>query len=135
LGRKPTIVQRKLCVYCEEHRVHINADRKNEIDVCGRCYNFVKKYKKPPKNHKPLGRRYKFKTYIRPKVLERDNYTCKMCGNKEELHVHHIIPIKEGGSDDLTNLITLCVNCHSKQHPTVSFFKKKEKVNKMINKN
>lgn len=32
-----------------------------------------------------------------------------------ELEVHHIIPISEGGPEfDLSNLVTLCFDCHHK---------------------
>lgn len=57
---------------------------------------------------------------IRLKVLQRDNYTCKQCGKHKSslacyLNVHHIRPISRGGSDALSNLVTLCENCHAKQ--------------------
>ena len=34
------------------------------------------------------------------------------CGATERLSVHHIVPPRNGGSDDTTNLTTLCVRCH-----------------------
>ena len=37
---------------------------------------------------------------------------CVACGIKENLHYHHLIPKIHGGSDEETNLITLCENCH-----------------------
>jgi len=80
------------------------------------------------------------KRNIWPKIKERDNYTCQLCGCSSELHVHHIIPLSEIIEDiteqypDLdiikdvnqmyeivianekflnkTNLITYCKNCH-----------------------
>lgn len=42
----------------------------------------------------------------------RDAYTCKRCGAKRTLTPHHIIPREEGGTHELTNLITLCERCH-----------------------
>jgi hypothetical protein len=53
-------------------------------------------------------------------VRKRDNYSCQKCGgngprDKIELHVHHIVPRGRGGSDALTNLITLCKICHESQ--------------------
>lgn len=33
-----------------------------------------------------------------------------------KLNVHHIVPVSEGGGDEPTNLITLCVGCHRKRH-------------------
>lgn len=55
----------------------------------------------------------------RRKALERDNRECQNCGNTKELHVHHITPIVEFDSDDLSkhklgNLVTLCSVCHPK---------------------
>jgi len=33
----------------------------------------------------------------------------------KELHVHHVVPRSEGGTNDLSNLVTLCSRCHSVQ--------------------
>ena len=41
---------------------------------------------------------------------------CVACTNKENLHQHHLIPSSQGGSNDETNLITLCGECHAKVH-------------------
>ena len=41
---------------------------------------------------------------------------CVACGIKENLHYHHLIPKIHGGSDEETNLITLCENCHGAYH-------------------
>ena len=50
--------------------------------------------------------------YIKPKVLKRDNYTCKLCGSKIKLEVHHIDSNKHNSNP--YNLITLCKKCHTK---------------------
>lgn len=56
----------------------------------------------------------------RKQVLERDGYECQECGATDTtLHVHHVTPISEGGSHDLSNLETLCESCHAKEHPTL----------------
>ena len=36
------------------------------------------------------------------------------CGYSFDLHVHHIFPIYQGGTDDYTNYVVLCGNCHRK---------------------
>lgn len=53
---------------------------------------------------------------IRKNVLERDDYTCQLCGLSADtkFHIHHIEKKVLGGSDFLDNLITVCPKCHSK---------------------
>lgn len=52
----------------------------------------------------------------------RNDWTCQECGGlggpngSHELHAHHIVPLSEGGSNDLDNLVTLCAGCHSETH-------------------
>jgi len=48
----------------------------------------------------------------RRKALERDKFTCKRCGIKNDLIVHHIVPYKISKDNSLENLITLCRKCH-----------------------
>ena len=52
-------------------------------------------------------------------VLNRDNYTCQYCKGKHKdskLEVHHILFRSQGGSDEKSNLITLCHTCHKDLH-------------------
>lgn len=52
-------------------------------------------------------------------VLNRDKYTCSHCKGKRKdskLEVHHIIFRSQGGSDEESNLVTLCHTCHKKLH-------------------
>ena len=41
---------------------------------------------------------------------------CVACGSKEDLQHHHLVTRPEGGSNDPSNLITLCTGCHFKLH-------------------
>ena len=55
-------------------------------------------------------------------VLERDGYRCRQCGTacrREDADVHHLIPRSLGGSDDPSNLVTLCDGCHAAFHPNL----------------
>ena len=55
----------------------------------------------------------------RKSVYERDNYTCQECGEtKKILNAHHIKPwaLYPELRHDINNGITLCVDCHEKQH-------------------
>lgn len=52
---------------------------------------------------------------VREYVFRRDNYRCRACGcshNETALQVDHIIPLARGGSNDMSNLQTLCQSCN-----------------------
>lgn len=52
---------------------------------------------------------------LRVRILARDGYACLMCGRTSKevaLHVDHIVPVADGGSDDLENLASLCRECN-----------------------
>jgi len=50
-------------------------------------------------------------------VYKRDNAQCQRCGNKDNLHVHHIVTFanKELRAD-IDNLVLLCAKCHRFVH-------------------
>jgi len=49
------------------------------------------------------------------KALERDNGECQFCFTDDQLVVHHIHPVNDGGAKyDINNLVTLCRSCHMK---------------------
>lgn len=51
------------------------------------------------------------------KILRRANQGCMICGwNEATCDIHHIQPKKNGGTDDNSNLIVVCPNCHRKIH-------------------
>lgn len=55
---------------------------------------------------------------VRTYVFGRDNYQCKGCGkteNEAQLTIDHIIPLAKGGSNDISNLQTLCFQCNRKK--------------------
>jgi 5-methylcytosine-specific restriction endonuclease McrA len=40
-----------------------------------------------------------------------------MCGwDETSLDIHHIVERKNGGSNEMSNLIAVCPNCHRKAH-------------------
>jgi len=64
-------------------------------------------------------------------VRERDRHKCMNCYRDEdevnELDTHHIVARGNGGSNRLSNLITLCRQCHDAAHgqkmaPRVRFY-------------
>lgn len=55
---------------------------------------------------------------VRKAVLDRDGYICQGCAADDRpLEVHHIVPIQRGGSNEMSNLNTLCDRCHKRIHP------------------
>lgn len=58
---------------------------------------------------KAIGKRLRFS------IFARDNFTCRYCGRQSdsvELHVDHLIPVCQGGTNDESNLVTSCVPCN-----------------------
>ncbi len=55
---------------------------------------------------------------VRREVLARDRHQCrrKGCNHNCFLDIHHIVPRAKGGSNDPTNLVTLCSSCHRLWH-------------------
>lgn len=41
---------------------------------------------------------------------------CAICGNPENLEIHHVVPRAEGGTNDIANLLPLCHECHCAIH-------------------
>jgi 5-methylcytosine-specific restriction endonuclease McrA len=51
------------------------------------------------------------------KILKRAKIECVMCGwDRTSLDIHHLLPKSKGGSDEFSNLIALCPNCHRLAH-------------------
>jgi len=46
-------------------------------------------------------------------VFFQDGRICKNCGAVDDLTIDHIIPIRNGGTDNLDNLQVLCRKCNS----------------------
>ncbi|NES98904.1 MAG: HNH endonuclease [Desertifilum sp. SIO1I2] len=73
--------------------------------------------------------RIKIPQAVREYVFQRDNCQCQACGKTQletELNIDHIIPLARGGSNDISNLQTLCRTCNqSKKHHFDSRFKRR----------
>lgn len=64
---------------------------------------------------KPLSKKIRFE------VFKRDNFTCQYCGRSAPdvvLEVDHINPVKNGGTNDILNLITSCHDCNNGKRAT-----------------
>lgn len=59
---------------------------------------------------------------IRQNVIKRDKGQCQGCGNPTvSAQVHHIKPRGQGGTSELSNLVTLCGRCHMVISPVPPF--------------
>lgn len=66
--------------------------------------------------------------WIRAEVIVRDEYQCQAGGceavggpdGDANLHVDHITPVEDGGTNDPDNLRTLCATCHARRHWNVN---------------
>jgi 5-methylcytosine-specific restriction endonuclease McrA len=50
---------------------------------------------------------------LRWEIFERDGYLCRRCGGRRDLTIDHITPVIAGGTNDKSNLQTLCRTCNS----------------------
>lgn len=58
---------------------------------------------------KPLSKKIRFE------VFKRDNFKCQYCGKQVPdivLEVDHIVPVCEGGTNIISNLVTSCYDCN-----------------------
>jgi len=67
-----------------------------------------------------MGKLYWAKGSKYQQVATEQNWKCPVCHeplfNGEDIDTHHIIPVKDGGSDDTENLIHLHKACHKQVH-------------------
>ena len=72
----------------------------------------------------PVWTRFDYRKYIKSKawrnlrkvVLERDKYACQKClATGKPLHVHHL-NYNRVGREKLTDLISVCEDCHGLEH-------------------
>lgn len=58
---------------------------------------------------KPLSKRTRFE------VFKRDGFACQYCGRTPPsvlLEIDHVVPVAEGGTDVVHNLVTACFDCN-----------------------
>jgi 5-methylcytosine-specific restriction protein A len=63
-------------------------------------------------------KRIKIPSEVRKYVFERDNYQCCSCGQTQDtsaLEIDHIVSLAMGGTNDISNLQTLCRTCNARK--------------------
>ena len=46
---------------------------------------------------------------------------CVNCESTENIEYHHIVPLINGGTNKLSNIVPLCVKCHERAHDKKGF--------------
>ena len=52
---------------------------------------------------------------VKLEAFKRDKFQCQICGSMANLEIHHIT-YKRRGHEDVSDLVTLCADCHQKLH-------------------
>ena len=77
------------------------------------------------KRHQKHGKSYWERNSRNYKIAHNQNWNCPICGkslfNEEEIETHHIVPVAQGGLDDLENLQHLHKACHKQEHSKSKF--------------
>lgn len=72
------------------------------------------------KRHKSMGKQQWSKSSKYELVAKNQNYKCPICGeylcNGEKIETHHILPVAQGGLDDISNIKHLHSSCHKQVH-------------------
>ena len=88
--------------YCEEHK-----------SLAAKEYN---KYRRSPDHARKYGREWK---RVRDRYV-RKHPLCERCLKEGRMtpveEVHHILPVNRGGTNDESNLMSVCKSCHNKIH-------------------
>src|SRR5580698_11124645 len=58
----------------------------------------------------------KLQDSLRQAVFQRDEWKCRRCGSRSNLHPHHLTFRSHGGTHTMENLLTLCWKCHQLIH-------------------
>jgi len=84
-------------------------------------------------NQKIKRKNIPFKT--KKMIFERDSFRCVCCGASnldKQLEVDHFIPFSRGGTDDIDNLITLCIDCNRSKSNDIIRFNTKNPFEKIL---
>jgi len=60
-------------------------------------------------------------TALRQQVIEYCGTTCANCGSDREIEYHHIVPLSNGGTNQVRNFVALCSVCHLKAHGKLKY--------------
>ena len=53
---------------------------------------------------------------FRKQIIDIVGSICVNCETSDNIEYHHIVPLKNGGTNKLTNIVPICKQCHCKAH-------------------
>lgn len=56
---------------------------------------------------------------LRSAAFKRDGYKCTKCPRRDHLEAHHLLYRADWSDTRLSDLVTLCEDCHEAQHPAL----------------
>lgn len=89
--------------------------KENKEGIASYMKEYQKKKYKSDIKYKTIITTGKYITLVvKPAVFKRDHYMCQTCHCKNDLIIHHIIPVSKDilKIKEIDNLITLCKKCH-----------------------
>lgn len=88
------------------------------MDIGRRVGNFFKHLMVPKAAQQQEDAQRKARDWqiFRRRILQRDQYRCRACGERGLVDVHHLRPRSIGGKDTTKNCAALCRACHSYLH-------------------
>lgn len=103
--------------------LHISEQEPKVIEIIKNKKPVKLKHKLRTENSRCIRKNRKYYEFMRRIVLDRDKHKCRQCGSDDMLEVHHIVERCNGGTDDISNLITLCAVCHANKHKGQGVYK------------
>ena len=101
-----------------EDEILTTVDSNNFVDFLAKYYQLLEENTELKKRREQLKRNPAIAAYTK----QRANYTCDLCENtyldESFFDSHHLIPLKDGGPDQIYNTVCLCPNCHRIAHST-----------------
>lgn len=111
--------------YSEEMESNNVLDAENEISENIFNYDFVSIFDYDNKIKTKRNPKVSLSTKLRT-IQNSGPIKCEMCGEFESFDTksfesHHIIPLSQGGIDNIYNTVCLCGNCHRRIHSNIPF--------------
>lgn len=96
------------CIDCGGPRAYLHYRKEGALNLCYECGE--KRNRRTKRANKKIRKR--MTDEAKRLVMERAGGACELCGATDNLEMHHIVPLCNGGAHDVGNLILVCRTCH-----------------------